>query len=688
MSEDRLLSISSSPSQIAPDEVSQHSFGVVRKGFDPEEVRSYLDAVAAAMRSIIDREHVLQNELADARHRAANPVLDESTLTQALGQEMAKVLHSAHEAAAEIVARAEEEADRLLTASHDSLAEQQAALEQRQAALDERQASLDSLVAERLAEAEAAIALEKGALEEELANRRAAVSAELEALSAEAQEAAAGRLSAADDQAVRLVERTKEECRAMVEEAQRARVQVLTDLAHRRKTVSGQIERLRAGRDRLAQTIGDVQTSVNVIVGELAEAENNARSAAEAAAREASQQIDLADPEALAAEFLPVSEGSVASGAGDGAAQPADESPESEDAGDAAAAGTPLVESVDALFAKIRATAPEEPGSAKDTGGEAPEAEHPATEAAPRSGSRSRRKGAKGAGVPAAEATPDPPADKEPADKEPAVTQPADQESVDTQPADTQPDNGGRDVAGSPAVESGGDDKSAGPPEPTDPAILQRDEMLAPVVTGLARRLKRSLQDSQNDLLDTLRGKGAQWSIDLLPTTDEFIDALSTALLPMLTEAAGAGATFAGHPEGKEADPDALLGVARDLAGAVEGPLRRRLAADEGLAGAEIGAITEHVGGAFREWKGDRIDSLAGDHAVVAFSLGTLAVLADGEGTSVTWMPVGLDGQPPCPDCEDNGLTGPQSPGDEFPTGHRHPPAHPGCRCLLVIATP
>ena len=42
-------------------------------------------------------------------------MLDDATLTAALGTETARVLHSAHEAAAEMVANAEAEADRLLT---------------------------------------------------------------------------------------------------------------------------------------------------------------------------------------------------------------------------------------------------------------------------------------------------------------------------------------------------------------------------------------------------------------------------------------------------------------------------------------------------------------------------------------------------------------------------------------------
>jgi len=42
----------------------------------------------------------------------------------------------------------------------------------------------------------------------------------------------------------------------------------------------------------------------------------------------------------------------------------------------------------------------------------------------------------------------------------------------------------------------------------------------------------------------------------------------------------------------------------------------------------------------------------------------------------------------PCPDCDDNTLAGELPKGEEFPTGQLHPPAHAGCRCLLVLRAP
>ena len=128
------------------------------------------------------------------------------------------------------------------------------------------------------------------------------------------------------------------------------------------------------------------------------------------------------------------------------------------------------------------------------------------------------------------------------------------------------------------------------------------------------------------------------------------------------------------------------MGIAHDLAEAVVGPLRRRLADGEGLEGAEESVVAEHVGSAFREWKGERVERLAGDHVVAAFSAGTIAAAIGAGSAPLEWVAVSDSGDAPCPDCEDNGLNGSQAPGEEFPTGHRHPPAHPGCRCLLALS--
>jgi len=70
---------------------------------------------------------------------------------------------------------------------------------------------------------------------------------------------------------------------------------------------------------------------------------------------------------------------------------------------------------------------------------------------------------------------------------------------------------------------------------------------------------------------------------------------------------------------------------------------------------------------------------VVGDTLAAAWALGVY----DGvpEDTMLRWVPT-VEGN--CPDCDDNALE-PTRRSQMFPTGQPHPPAHPGCRCLLVV---
>jgi len=590
MPEERRI-ISSASSHLIPDDVARHTFASVRRGFDPAEVRDYLESLAAGLRVQAERERELIDALADAEERAANPVIDDAMLTNAVGKETARVLQSAHAASAEMVANTEVETTRTLA---DARAESERLLTEARQVNGQARSRADALLAERTAEAEAAALSLQERTEQQ-------VSAALDKVRADAEE---------------LTERARAEGRVMVEEAQQLRARVLADLSRRRKVLHAQIEQLRAGRERLTETITDVRRSVDTIAEDLFNAENDARLAAEVAGREAaSRPDDEGTLEELAASLL--AEESTDSDA-EAPATPVGEPVDSTDAvveePDDEAPETAPVEKVDALFAKLRAAqgdeAPVEAVADGSDSGSSPEA---------------------------------------------AAVEESDQ------------GNG-----------------PAGPPEDRHPLAIQRDELIAPIVTGLSRRLKRSLQDNQNELLDKLRGKGITWSVDLLPDETEHVDSFATFSLPFLEEAADAGISLFGKSK-KRPSTDALLAISHELAEAVVVPLRRRLVGFEGLECAEESVVTEHVGSAFREWKGERIERLAGDYVVAALSLGTMAVVGKGV---IEWIASAASGESPCPDCEDNGLNGSQPAGGEFPTGHTHPPAHPGCRCLLAPGTP
>ncbi|MHB1553250.1 MAG: DivIVA domain-containing protein [Acidimicrobiales bacterium] len=228
----------------------------------------------------------------------------------------------------------------------------------------------------------------------------------------------------------------------------------------------------------------------------------------------------------------------------------------------------------------------------------------------------------------------------------------------------------------------GEDDVEKGAESADAEMFVRRAEALDPIAMTLARRLKRALQDDQNGLLDRLRQGTGEWSDELLLDEGSQQALYVEAATPSLRDAMAAGAAFAravaGGRQSKTLVPDAAAvhEVTEQLASTVVTLLRRRLDAGE------ISDAAERIGAAYREWRGERIERLAEDSAVEAFSKG---VLVGAGRRSVRWSRSEVG--PGCADCEDNGLAGAVAPGEEFPTGHRHPPAHAGCRCL-VLPTP
>jgi hypothetical protein len=243
------------------------------------------------------------------------------------------------------------------------------------------------------------------------------------------------------------------------------------------------------------------------------------------------------------------------------------------------------------------------------------------------------------------------------------------------------------------AVDAGSDSEVEGPAQITisdvDEAALQkRDEAVGTLEASLARRLKRVLQDEQNDLLDRLRSTRQPTARLVLPDREAAAERFAKAGRLLLDKAARAGAEFALtllglEPVVRKADLPKLDDLANDLASSIVDPLTRRLeqAFSEGYDNDPV-LLAESLGAAYREWKTQRIELTASDHVATAFARGSFAVTP--EGTLLRWIVEDVEG--PCPDCDDNALAGGLPRGKVFPTGQRHPPAHAGCRCLLVPA--
>jgi hypothetical protein len=208
--------------------------------------------------------------------------------------------------------------------------------------------------------------------------------------------------------------------------------------------------------------------------------------------------------------------------------------------------------------------------------------------------------------------------------------------------------------------------------------LEQRDECLEPVAGELVRKLKRVLQDEQNEILDRLRRiRGRGRPDDALPAPGDQAGRYRDAAVAPLTDAARIGASLNGVGD---VDVPARQ-WAQDLADELVSGLRDRISRSLAAVGesAEENEAADSLGAAYRQWKTERVEQIARHHLAVAFNGGVLAAVP--AGSALRWV-FGDSG--PCPDCDDNALAGPTTRGDAYPTGQPHPPAHAGCGCLLV----
>jgi DivIVA domain-containing protein len=676
-------------SSLSPDLIAQRGFASARRGFDPDEVKAFLAQVAEEVRGMRQREASLERALGDAEDRAAHPSIDENTLMAAVGEETARILRSAHAAAHDIRTKAEDNASRILKEAHDRAT----------VILGEA----ETVLARRTTEAEAMVARITEAGTTDAERLRSAGQRDAEALRAQAEA----------------------ERKLTLDAAHGARERILNDLSRRRNVAVVQIDQLRAGRERLLEAYKVVRRTLDEVTGELQRADAEARAAADAAGRrshppEADDTVPVADamapagpgtagperaqpggrvPPPAAGTDARGSEPSAASpeGADHGSRPPTAPGPPGDDAQPPSSAdrsGTGVVAPRRLTSLKVgrrqkelkerieRPAAPPRP-----VNGEGPMAEGPAPSTTSLVESTSASPPAGGAGPTVAGSAPEAMVDDDGgsvgdlfarirADREESVGEARQILDTDSVPPETR-------LAGAAAWAQS--DRVTN----EDEVLLQRrDEAIGPIEASLARKLKRALQDEQNDLLDRLRGLRAKPTAALvLPAIGAHAERFSAAGRPLLDQAAKAGAAFAASlsgqaPSPKHAETADLDDLAADLAGAVIDPLRRRLeqAFSDGGDDDDPGVLVESLGAAYREWKTQRIEQTAADQIAAAFARGAFAATA--EGTRLRWLVEDANG--PCPDCDDNALAGAIPKGEPFPTGQRWPPAHAGCRCLLV----
>lgn len=643
---------------LPPDEVAQRSFSTVWRGFDPTEVRDFLNRLAQDLRDVEEREAALREQLIEALARAAEPpVLDEETLTEALGEETTRILRDAREAAHNIKEKAELTAQQLLTQ-----AEEDAARMREEAGL---------LLNARTEETEQF----KSAAQREIDEQRDAL------------------IAAAQAEADKMLEDSRSSGRHLVQEAQSLRMRMLEDLSRRGKIAHAQIEQLRAGRDHLLESFQSIRLSLDQVTEELHRAEADAREAAEAAGKRAADEAALTIEELEA--MLP-SAGDAGPDVGDAGPVPQGPShsvsPEGATDGPLPTGhphpdetGQPQLEVAEALIEaptdEPAAAAVDEPVAAESEG--LLQQEEEAEERAPLRVFRQE--------VPLPE-----PVEPQSPEEEVRIIGRAPESDEEVVAASETNGRGKktrarRGVFGRTREDEAPEEslidlgaEAASVEAPDDTELLQRRDMaLKTIQAGLVRRLKRALQDEQNEVLEKLRN-GDPVSTKLLSGVDAQSRKLRDATSKLIDQAARAGADQAGATNASDAAANAGTEIAEELAIAIAEPLSEQLAsvitaAAKGGGDTQKTAI-DKVGATYREWKRQRIEALAGDYAAAAFSRGVY--MATSEGESLRWI---LErGGSPCTNCARNAGDGELVRGRAFSGGQLYPPAHPGCRCLLA----
>ena len=630
----------SRPDPSSPAAVGSAAFPTNRRGFDQAEVRDFLKMVAAEMARLQERERFLESEMRAMQTRglSAPGRLDEETVTTLLGEEAARVLTAARDASTQIRDRAEESATRLV----------------------------------------------KDAAEDAVRIRESAV---LEA-------ARIREDSGADAESE--IEMAKQQGRDMVNEAREYREKVLSELSRRRDAARSQIEQLLHGRDRLMNAFERARIASEDVIGGLTEAHDEPEFIVDLSPttgpvpiiNSEHPSVKVFDREEVVVEEEPTEvvtnvvifdhETEVETIAEEVSVEIVDEvqivdvlhpvhtpteiTPTVEDVVAVEPTETSQTNVV-SLFGRGRRSA-DMPEIEIETEIEV-EVEKPASEVV---------------------VAPAPKKDVVAVDDIFAKLRAgstADVAAKTTTASEIATDEKPVTKTAAPKAEK----KAKAKPvvAVVDPARFEeRNEELSPVVVAMARKLKRVLADEQNTVLGHVRAKRSSLDIDaVLGTEAEHSARYAEAVAEDSMAAASAGAKSVKAAGGssrrvtqKAIAAHAVSAITAGLVAGFREDARIAIGEAEGDREVLLGLIRD----VYRSWKTERIDSHVDDIACSSYSHG--AYLALEPGSKITWM-----AEPDtncCSECEDNSLGGSVVRGDDFPTGHSHPPAHAGCRCLVA----
>ena len=625
----------SRPDPSSPAAVGSAQFNVERRGYDQGEVRDFLRMVSAELARLQERERFLESEMRAMQTRGLSDpgVLDEATVTTLLGEETARVLSVAREAAQQMRARGAESAERLV----------------------------------REATAESARLREEAEIEVSRRRSDAVTDSESE------------------------IELAKQQGREMVNEARAYREKMLSELARRRELAKQQIEQLVRDRDRLMSAFERARLAANDVMGDLSEFDDAAdeltRALPEGVIDSTIKNVvqfdrekfedDESVPVVAVITTLPVDESiaipvevlerekavepNIETAVVEEKVQPVirqEVKPEIQPEADLEPDDGHRAKVVQLFGRTSRRLHPSTDAPVSDAPVlELPVAEKPAV-VNPKNSSvddlfaKLRKAGADSVAGSVKQVEP---IAKQPMKASPSVVEPR---------------------------------KAPVSAKPDAQIFSKRDDALTPMIEVLAKKLKRVLADEENAMLNYLQSKKAQVALEkVLPTFDSHVQSFVEATSKDLIEAAMAGAqslskSLKADLRKKISNTAVMQVMSKKLADEIVLPLRTRIQKCAEKSAGDSNEMSSLIRTVYREWKMQQVDKLVGDVTRLAYSRGAYLVLD--AGTKVCWM-VDPNG-PPCADAEDNSLAGAIARGENFPTGHEHPVIHSGCRCLVVPA--
>jgi len=619
----------SRPDPSSPAAVGSAQFSVARRGFEQEEVRDLLRGVSAELARLQERERFLESELRAMQTRglSAPGALDEEMVTALLGEETARVLTAAREAAKQQIARAAETAERLV-----------------------REASSDAARIRQEAEIESS-------------RQRNDAVADVEAE----------------------IELAKQQGREMVIEAREYREKVLSELARRRELAREQIEHLIHDRDRLVAAFDRARLAANDVVGDLTEfdelSEEVARISGLSTPVDATAPIffdHTKDPDAIPQSSESIEVEKVVGVIAESIDSTTIETAEIFET-------TEIIEVVEVL--EVGEVTEEIPDTTVVAMHEAPAgmSEHPSSEPPTQEhiaevvqlfGKKRKEAEAPQATTEVVEPQVDVVEVVE-TKKQPIATTPQ-KKSVD-------------DLFARLKQTSTAEVARTTKPKVVVPKVDQgvfdhRDEVLEPILVLITRKMKRVLADEENSMLTYLQGKKSVVALEkVLPVADEHLQMYVEALAEDVISAAMAGAqslskSLKADLRKRVTRSAVMQVVSRTMDESTIRPLREKIQRAVEQSDGDKDEMSNLIRSVYREMKMQRVEQQVSDIARMAYSRGAYLVLD--QGTKVCWM-VDPNG-PSCADAEDNSLAGSTDLGSEFPTGHIHPTAHAGCRCLIA----